>query len=165
MKSKAAAVVLTMALVLGAPIMQACGKKGAPRPPEALAPGPVQFLSGKALVDSIVLEWQAPESNASGDPLSDLQRYVVKRSDYLKEEAPDFEELGEILADEVPKPASSTVPAQIRFVDGTVEAGRKYEYIVVGENESGVEGGAVNVVRVTFIGESSIIENYLVDGR
>ena len=113
------------------------------------------------MLDAVVLMWQAPESAA--EPLL-LTHFVVYRTSYKKDEEPDFEELGQVAAAEPPQDntelkASQNQPAKIySWRDPNVDAGKQYEYKVVGVNEDGVEGEAGAKLRVTFLGESSYFE-------
>ncbi|MCB0322209.1 MAG: hypothetical protein KDD69_01515 [Bdellovibrionales bacterium] len=161
---RASSVAFACGVLALAVALQACGKKAGPRPPEALAPAPVQFLAAKGAVDAVVLSWQPPKETASGEDLVDLAGYVVKRSAYSKDEEADFEDIAEV---PVPTVEPGAVPQSrgIAFRDDTVQPGKAYEYAVVGVNESGVEGGSTSVVRVTFIGESSVIETFAVGGK
>ncbi len=162
------AVVSLLVLLLA---LSACGKKARPEPPEASAPEPVRFLLAKADVDAVILTWRAPEKDASGDSLEDLAGYVVKRSDYEKDERPDFEEIAEVeapldLSDEAPK-GEREAAKKVEYVyrDTEVEAGKTYEYVVLPINDSDVEGGAAAILRVTFIGTASVIENFSAEQR
>lgn len=155
-------------LVLGLAVN--CGKKGDPKPPEETAPSAVKYLVARASVESVVLEWYAPTSDASGDPLINLVGFVVRRSIYEKGESPDFERIAEITYNpsesvskqQPPEPTGQVdkdVGEMFSYEDRQVEPGKKYEYIVLPVNEEGVEGEAAQIIRVTFTGESSLIEN------
>ncbi len=144
---------LLMLLVL------ACGKKTAPRPPEALAPAPVKLLSAKASVDALILKWDAPSANASGDRLIDLKGFIVKRADADTGDDLDFDVIAELGLDKSDAKRADTSKSYL-YRDSKVEPGKKYQYLVVGVNEDDVEGAASTSIKVTFIGESSIIENF-----
>ncbi len=143
----------------------ACGKKTNPRAPEALAPSSVKFLTARTSVNSVDLRWEAPSTDASGDKLIDLTGFVVKRALVLPDEDPDFDIIAELplRANEVAKtatPAETSAAKAYSFSDTNVKAGEKYQYLVLGVNEDDVEGEASSSVRVTFIGESSVIESF-----
>lgn len=152
--------ILTSASLVAALLLVSCGKKAPPRPPEALAPSPVKFLTASATVDGVTLFWQSPSTTASGDPLEDLHGFVIERSEHEKGEEPDFDTLVELALPETSEPSKEGTEASKRFSykDTSVKAGKSYEYSVVGVNEDGVEGAALSTIRVTFIGESSVIE-------
>lgn len=158
---------LTLSLIFSFTLigLSACGKKTNPRAPEALAPSSVKFLTARATVQSVDLRWEAPSTDASGDPLLDLSGFVVKRSLVLPDEDEDFETIAEVPL----KEKSTTRAARSRdgsqgeaysYSDQDVVAGKKYQYLVLGVNEDDVEGDASSSVRVTFIGESSVIESF-----
>jgi len=145
---------LLLLLVLSS-LAVACGKKSNPRPPEEIAPAAVIALSAKAEVSAVVLSWQAPLETASGDTLEDLNDFVIERSPVVEDESPDYEELGEVLSAEPSQPGP--VPVVYNFRDETVEVGKVYEYRVLPRNLDGLAGAATRALRVTFLGESSII--------
>jgi hypothetical protein len=96
---------------------------------------------------------------------------VVKRSVYDKEERPDFEDIATVdapldLTADVPNAEKEAVK-KVEYVyrDTDVEAGKTYEYVVLPINDSDVEGGAAAVLRVTFIGNASVIENFSAEDR
>lgn len=139
-----------------------CGKKGSPKPPEAIAPSPVKYFALRGTVDSVILTWQAPDEDASGNTLTDLAGFAVKRNDYVKDKRPDFEEIAEIPVAEVGEGEDADVlePVEYSYTDTSVEPGKQYEYLVVPVNEDGVEGATTSVMRVTFVGESSVFESF-----
>ena len=57
---------------------QGCGRRGNPKPPELTAPGAVTFLTARASVDGVTLEWQAPETDAAGEPVKGLDSFKIK---------------------------------------------------------------------------------------
>jgi hypothetical protein len=150
-----------------------CGKKSSPRPPEAYAPSSVKFLTADGELDAVVLHWQAPDTDASDHTLLDLAGFTVRRSEYVKDESPDFEDLTDVPVAEK-KDAQATAaspeqttptakgekkqPLQYSYSDTTVRPGKQYEYVVIPFNEDGVEGDPVSRLRVTFLGESSYFE-------
>lgn len=139
-----------------------CGKKGPPKPPENFAPAVVMFFSADGVVDGVNLSWQEPESKANGEDLDDLVGFVVMKRAHLKDGKSRYRKLAEIPAK---KPADSnkqtdeTVKLSYRVLDREVEPGKRYEYYVTAYNEDSVEGVWSPVLRVTFVGESSIVEN------
>ena len=138
-------------------LLISCGRKGSPKPPEEFAPSPVKYLSARGTVNSVVLTWESPVTDASGEDLEDLAGFVVKRNIYDEEEDPDFDEIAEIEV-RLSEEAVEQPQSQYSFSDGAVEAGQVYDYMVLPVNEDGVDGVAGTVLRVTFIGESSRVE-------
>lgn len=144
-------------------LLSSCGRRGSPKPPEATAPSPVKYLTAAGTVNSVVLTWQAPDTQADGDELLNLERFIVKRSKYEKDEAPDFEEIGEMPFQAAESGPAQPEPKQAReyiFTDQDVQPGKQYEYEVLPENDDGVEGRPSAVIRVTFTGESSYFESF-----
>lgn len=135
-----------------------CGKKGNPRPPEDFAPIAVSSFRVEGDVDAVVLYWEAPQFDQQGGKLEELGGFIVRRSVFAKDEAPDFDEIAEVEA--VPSDPKSKLPQQYSYEDTTVEAGSTYDYLVYGLNARGVEGLPSGVIRVTFIGESSVVEAF-----
>lgn len=143
-------------------LLAACGKKGPPRPPEAIAPDPIEFFEARGTVDGVQLRWQAPQRDASGEPLTDLAGFVVQRNRYSKERSPDFEEIAliEVRPEDGEEQAPSRKPVSYAYEDSDVQPGSQYEYMVLPINDDGVEGRPASVLRVTFIGEASVVETF-----
>lgn len=160
---RSAYLLLPFLLVLS--LCLACGRKGSPKPPEATAPSPVQFLVATGQLSSVTLSWQAPKTNAQGKDLVDLDQFVVVRDEFVRGEDPDFEEVGNVKFEgyeELPADGSPDVvqrkTKQYAFVDDKVELGKSYSYMVLPENGSGVRGQPSSVLRVRFTGETSVID-------
>lgn len=154
-KKTAGIVLLATILLFG------CGRKGAPQPPEAIAPRPVKNLSVQGTITSIRLHWEAPDKTASGDALKDLAGFVVKRNEYERGERADFDDIAEVSLKEKSEDAEDSSGEELySYEDTSVEPGKWYEYVVVAENEDGIEGGAADVLRLRFVGESSTFERF-----
>ena len=137
-----------------------CGRKGRPKPPEATAPTPVTNLTAEASVGSITLNWIAPTTNASGDSLDNLERFIVLRSIVTKGRRPEPEEIGVVVVNAGDAEAAAGSKGRYRFKDPAVKVGQRYEYVVLPVNDSGVEGVADRGLRVSFAGESSVVEGF-----
>lgn len=139
-----------------------CGRKGRPKPPEATAPTPVTNLTAEAGVGSVTLTWIAPTTNASGDSLDNLDRFTVLRAIVAKGRRPAPEEIGVVVvnAAEETAAAGTALKGRYSFKDPAVKVGQRYEYVVVPVNDSGVEGVADRGLRVSFSGESSVVEGF-----
>ncbi len=170
-------------LILAA-IFTACGKKGSPKPPEFFAPDTVEFFQASGSVDGVTLQWQEPSKKANGDDLDNLSYFIVKKRLYEGEDSDSFEEIATIAAvkdepvldasgststpDKKKKPGfagmnkQKSEPAkkakQYSYVDRNVQPGKKYEYVVTAENDESVEGATSTTIRITFVGDASIIE-------
>ncbi len=146
---------IVLLLILG--MMISCGRKGAPKPPEDIAPVPVKYLTAKGEVDAIVLSWNVPDETAKGEELIDLAGFIVKRNVYEAGEQVDFEEIADIpFVYDVQVPLKDT--PKVEFRDEDVEAGVRYQYQVVGYNEDGVEGEFGNIISVLYVGTSTVPE-------
>lgn len=131
----------------------ACGRKGDPKPPEVLAPSPVRFLTAVGGVDGITLSWFPPETDASGSSLYDLTHFLVEKGEVAPGSATDFEELKEIATS-----AESPSAMKHTFLDTDVKPGKIYDYRITAHNDRGGQGLPPHILRVTFVGQSSVIE-------
>jgi hypothetical protein len=146
-----------LAAVLGASIVAAialagCGKKGSPVPPEEGAPSAIKSVNVSGLVTGVNFAWQAPETTAEGDDEPELAGFYLYRSDVIKGERPDFEEIAaiDLLAS----------PDQKNFIylDKDVLPGKSYDYQIRAVNVDQIESPPGKTIRVTYLGESSVIE-------
>lgn len=140
-------------LIMFAFSLVACGRKGEPRPPEVLAPSPVRFLTAAGEIDGITLSWFAPTTDASGDGLVDLTHFLVEKGESKPGEPTDFEFLKKI--EVVGEPAENQ---QYSFIDADVQPGKIYDYRVTANNNRGGQGLPPHILRVTFVGQSSVVE-------
>ncbi len=145
---------LSLVLILTAPLI-GCGKKGNPKPPESTAPTSVVSLTATGEISAIVLSWEAPDTNVNGDQLTDLAGFVVRRSPVLKDTDPEFETVAELTLEDV---KGEGTPPRFSFKDTGVLPGKRYQYQVLAVNGDGTASSAGAGVRVTFKGESSVIE-------
>jgi hypothetical protein len=139
-----------------------CGRKAAPSAPEVRAPRAVVDLDVKGVLEGVYFSWKAPSKNAKGEKLFDLVSFELKRrivdtaSGSKRFDSVASIELGEQDLLRISK--GETVDTEFTFLDRNVEAGAQYDYILVPVNDSGVEGVSDSLVRVSFVGESSVIE-------
>jgi hypothetical protein len=149
-------------------ICAACGRKGAPRPPEEVAPRAVQFFTVRGDTSAVVLQWSEPEENASGDRLKNLDAFYVRRAEVVNSVAKSFERIGRVDLAEALAPAPTTVPPaphsgrtlrQFQFRDTDVQIGHTYDYTVTAVNTDDIEGETIKTLRVKFAGESTTVEN------
>jgi hypothetical protein len=133
-------------------LVVACGKKGPPVPPETFAPSPVKYLVVSGKPNAIVINWEAPNTNASADLLDDLSGFEIKKAKVFDKLQPRFRKLvkiplGDVIAGEQKK---------FTYSDTDVAAGDTYEYFISAYNLDGTQG-ATNWIKVIFRGQSSII--------
>lgn len=140
----------------------ACGRKAAPSAPEVRAPKAVEELDIVGSVEGVVLRWKVPSKNAKGEQLIDLAGFELKRRKVEDPKELDKFELLDTLSlreeDKLLMEKGKSVESEYRYVDRSVEAGLQYDYIILPINEAGVAGGSDTMMRVSFVGESSVIE-------
>ena len=79
----------------------------------------------------------------------------MKRRIVAAEEETDFETVAEIDYEYSDEPQE-----QFLYKDIDIEPGKKYDYMVMPLNSNDVFGQPAGVLRVTFIGESSVVERF-----
>ena len=143
-------------------LLLACGRAGAPKPPEAFAPAEIRYLEANADASRVQIRWHAPVADARGDALEDLAGFEVRRRlvELEEEDKPFFDEIGQV---ELSSGQMSPLPngeqaLRFRFQDKDVEQGLVYEYAVVPFNTDGVFGRVKQYVKVSFVAGSSIVE-------
>jgi hypothetical protein len=133
----------------------ACGKKASPKPPQDIAPAQVERFVAKGTVDGVQLTWGPPLTTANGGALVDLAGFVVWRSLVEEGRESDFERIAEIpyrSQDGVDKAAE-----QYSHLDSDVRPGGKYDYYISAFNQALDDGSPSTRLRVTYIGESSVV--------
>lgn len=139
----------------------ACGKKGLPKPPESLAPLPVNNFLAQGSLDGINLTWLAPQKTANGNDLKDLDRFFVFRSVVVRDESPEYKIIQEITVVEdlelTDQKTKIPEPHVYNYLDKDVKPGKEYDYYVVPVNQGGTKGKESPVLRVTFVGQSSAV--------
>lgn len=132
--------------------LQACGRKGSPKPPETTAPGAVENVVVKGSVHGIDLSWNAPQANASGAAITDLEQFVVKRREFTGDAQTHFENMAEVPFDK------AAAGKRYMIHDDAVAPGKTYEYMIYAENDGGVLGVSAGTQRVIFRGSTSVVE-------
>jgi len=70
----------------------ACGRKTMPKPPQLVAPKPVQELSLATQSTGILVRWSRPTEYVDGAEMKDLDGFVVERNRYNS----NFEEIARV---------------------------------------------------------------------
>lgn len=169
--------VLTGISLVALVLSSACGRKGPPKPPETFAPRAVETFTLRGTVEGVALQWRAPQLQADGEVLTDLERFRIYRADFVEEGKPDFDPLAEIpyegplpedeedqkdsFKDLQKSKASSTEVTIVEYLDETPQPGRRYLYYVVPFGSGRTPGAPSQTLMVTFIGEASQVELYL----
>jgi hypothetical protein len=137
-----------------------CGRKANPRPPEERAPSPVRFLTATAGVGALELSWEAPLTNARGEPLTDLAGFLIKRKVISKNIQTRYSDIAKVEIEFEPMTEGSIWKNNYSYRDEDVKPRQRYEYAIVPYNVSNIKGEIRNILIVTFIGEASVIETF-----
>ncbi len=137
-------------------LSMACGRKGPPKPPEEIAPQSVRFLEIIPTDTGLKLRFQAPLDTVGGDELTDLAVFSVGRRALSKDSSESFLGIAELEFDiKVHNPKTQW----FSYEDQSVKTGGQYEYIVIAEDSSGYASKSPYILRVTYLGINSVIEN------
>jgi hypothetical protein len=112
-----------MLLVL-ALLVPACGRKTMPKPPQLVAPKPVQELSLATQKGGILVRWTRPTEYVDGSGMEDLGGFIVERNRYNSK----FEEIGRV---PVTDQGRFQKAKRFDFVDTHLLDGATYHYRVV----------------------------------
>ena len=128
-------------LVAAGALTVGCGRKTDVRPPEFVAPARITDLEAVNAVGGVGLGWRRPKQTADGQPLFDLDAFVVERA------APGLP--FEFLA-RVPIPDRDRLRQQKRFtyVDAGAEVGQVYRYRALAVTLDGYVSAPSNVVEI-----------------
>jgi hypothetical protein len=164
---------LLVGLAVAVPLtLVACGKRGAPVPPERRLPAAVGDLSGGMVGEGVRLTWTLPRVRMDRTPIKELRRVEVYRR--LEEDGeptapsrpavlsfgglfggpsalPGFERVADIALAE-PKPPAEVSGGQVTYVDTqALTSGRRYTYVVVAVDPQGRPSPPSNRVAVAVI--------------
>lgn len=135
---------LAVALVAGALLTPACGRKTPVRPPEFVAPAAITDLTATNAVGGVSLGWRRPRQTADGKPLFDLDAFVVERAlpglpfaFLTRVQVPDRDRLRQL--------------KRFTFVDDGALIGESYRYRVMGVTEDGYLSAPSNVVEIVRV--------------
>ncbi|MCK6555252.1 hypothetical protein L6Q96_11845 [Candidatus Binatia bacterium] len=129
--------------ILGA--VAACGRKGAPRPPQDVVPASITDLTATQTPTGIELAWSRPTTFADGKRLQELAGFAVDRWTEVGADAPP----GRLA--ELPVTDRERFRKIKRFVylDTTTIVGISYRYRVVSYTDDGYVSGPSNLVAIT----------------
>ncbi len=133
-----------------------CGRKGSPKPPEESSPASVRFFQLSAKSKSVITKFQAPLETAGGDELIDLSSFSIRKRLVGKDASSYYEEIAVLDFD---PEIHSQKDTWFEYEDTDVKLGSQYEYIVLPKDYSGYKGLPPFRLRVTFVGEGTVIEN------
>lgn len=133
-----------------------CGRKGPPKPPEEIAPQAVRFLEVQPSERGVKLRFQAPLKTVGGDEIIGLKLFTIGRRSLGKDASERFLSIAELEFDvTIHNPKSQW----FEYEDKTIVTGGQYEYVVVASDDSGYVSKSPYILRVTFLGANSVIEN------
>jgi hypothetical protein len=128
-----------LAVLLFAFAWLACGVKSPPIPPEEAQPEPITDLHGASSHNGIRLTWGRPIRYASGKRLSDLQGFVLMRSEGVG----PFHQLAQV---PVTDQGRIRVQHVFNYVDSTTAIGSPYRYYIVARTTDDYESKPSNVI-------------------
>lgn len=156
-----------------------CGRMGDPVPPEVLAPKAVKELKVTAGLHGVSLAWSGEVEDQRGKQLKESSGYVIQRKTItdvadIEDADIEFEDVGTVadthvtelirrqeeartLRKPVHRVKIESDLTKYTFVDGNVQPGTTYFYIVTPVNQGGVEGGVDMAALVEFKGDNSTI--------
>jgi hypothetical protein len=102
----------------------ACGRKTMPKPPQYVAPKPVQELSLATQSDGILVRWTRPTEYVDGSGMEDLAGFVVERNRYNS----PFEEIARVPVTDQGRFQKSK---RFDYVDTHLMAGATYHYRII----------------------------------
>ncbi len=102
----------------------ACGRKTMPKPPQLVAPKPVQELSLATQSGGILVRWSRPTEYVDGTSMEDLGGFVVERNRYNS----PFEEIARV---PVTDQGRFQKAKRFDYVDTQLLPGAVYHYRIV----------------------------------
>ena len=115
-------------------LIPACGRKAAVRPPELVAPKPIEDLKIEAKTTGIELRWSRPRTYVDGSDMDDLGGFVVLRavqngsaSGETSGEAGEFSELATVIVEDRDRFRQAK---RFRYTDEQISVGTRYRYQV-----------------------------------
>lgn len=159
MSRRARAVALVA--VLGAAVLGACGRKGAPVAPERRLPQPVSDLRGLVREGAIELAWSVPRHRVDNTRLSGPATTRVFRTEdagagdpkpalLADDRVAGYTEVGTIRLGEPPSPLVQN--GRVLFADRRrLAVGRRYTYVVVTTDAQGRTSPPSSRLSVTFL--------------
>ena len=111
-------------------LVPACGRKTAVRPPELVAPKPIEDLKLEAKTTGIELRWSRPRTYVDGSTMDDLGGFLVLRAiqDASKsEETSEFSELATVVVEDRDRFRQAK---RFRYTDEQITVGTRYRYQV-----------------------------------
>ena len=111
-------------------LVPACGRKTAVRPPELVAPKPIEDLKIEAKTTGLELRWSRPRTYVDGSNMDDLGGFLVLRAvqdGASSEETGEFSELATVVVEDRDRFRQAK---RFRYTDEQITVGTRYRYQV-----------------------------------
>ena len=134
-------------------LVSACGRKTAVRPPELVAPKPIEDLKLEAKTTGIELRWSRPRTYADGSSMDDLGGFLVLRAVQAAQdgsasgETSEFSELATVVVEDRDRFRQAK---RFRYTDEQITAGTRYRYRVRAFTLDGEYSTPSNIVEVLW---------------
>jgi hypothetical protein len=135
---------LAVLVVAGA----ACGRKTMPKPPQLVAPKPVQELSLATQSTGILVRWSRPTEYVDGTSMEDLGGFVVERNRYNSQ----FEEIARV---PVTDRGRFQKAKRFDYLDTRLLPGATYHYRIVAFTTDDYYSAPSDAAEITWNGSPS----------
>jgi hypothetical protein len=129
-----------------------CGRKTIVRPPELVAPQPVNDLTLEVKEKGVTLRWGRAQKTVGGEDLEDLGGFVVLRA--VQDPQGKENEFSEVATIPVEDRDRFRKDKKFSYTDEQLTAGALYRYRVLAFTLDGYYGGASNTVELVWKGGS-----------
>ena len=137
-------------LLLPALLLAGCGRKGAPRAPELLAPAAITDLTARAGESGVRLGWSRPQVALDGRKLTDLAAFVVLRKSTRADCADCRTAYRERAVINVEDEGRFFKRSEYDYTDRDLRAGTVYRYRVLARLSDGSSSGPSNEVSIEW---------------
>jgi hypothetical protein len=138
----------TFLVLLSVSFLVGCGRKTIVRPPELIAPEPVNDLALEAQTKGLVLRWGRVQKSVGGEDLDDLAGFVVLRAEQdAQGKTGEFAEVATIPVEDRDRFRKNK---KFTYTDERLAIGALYRYRVLAFTLDGYYGGASNTVEIVW---------------
>lgn len=127
-------------------LVPACGRKTAVRPPELVAPKPIEDLKIVAKTTGLELRWSRPRTYVDGSTMDDLGGFLVLRA-IQDAETSDFSELATVVVKDRDRFRQAK---RFRYTDEQITIGTRYRYQVHAFTLDGEYSTPSNIVELLW---------------
>jgi hypothetical protein len=133
---------------LSAAFLAGCGRKTIVRPPELVAPKPVNDLTLETKEKAIVLHWGRVQNTVGGENLDELGGFVILRATEDAEgKTSEFSQVATIPVEDRDRFRKNK---KFSYTDDQLTVGALYRYRVLAFTLDGYYGGASNTVEIVW---------------